>query len=139
MKAITIHQPYAWAVIRGIKRFENRCWATAYRGPLAIHAGKSRDSLGQFDDWDPGVMVDLPPFGTLPFGAFLGTVDLIDCLTLEAAEAHLAIHCPDQFEFADGPYCWLLANPRPLPAPIPGVGKLGLFEIPNLVADLRFA
>ncbi|MHC4404130.1 MAG: ASCH domain-containing protein [Planctomycetota bacterium] len=42
MKALTICQPWAWAIIHGPKPVENRGWATKYRGPLAIHAGQSR-------------------------------------------------------------------------------------------------
>lgn len=40
MKAITIWQP--WASLKAInaKEFETRGWATSYRGPIAIHAGK---------------------------------------------------------------------------------------------------
>lgn len=130
MKAVVIHQPYAWAIVRGVKRFENRSWATAFRGRLAVVAGKSRASLGDWGDWNPAVMVDLPRWPDLPFGAVVGTVDLVDCLTLDAAERYAAERCPEQDEFASGPFCWLLANPLALPKPIPVTGRLGLFDIP---------
>jgi len=50
MKALTISQPYASLIASGEKWVENRTWATRYRGPLAIHAGRgtqylSRDEL----------------------------------------------------------------------------------------------
>ncbi len=38
MKALTVRQPWAWALMEGGKDIENRKWATTYRGPLAIHA-----------------------------------------------------------------------------------------------------
>lgn len=38
MKAITIWQPYAQAIVLGLKKFETRSWPTKYRGKLAIHA-----------------------------------------------------------------------------------------------------
>jgi|ERR1019366_4441992 hypothetical protein len=41
MKALTINQPWAEMICRGLKRVENRTWPTNYRGPLAIHVGKS--------------------------------------------------------------------------------------------------
>ena len=69
MKAISIHQPYAWAIVSGVKRFENRSWATAHRGRVAVHAGASRASLGDYDDWDAAVMAGLPAWRDLPFGA----------------------------------------------------------------------
>ena len=42
MKALTICQPYAEMIANHEKPIENRTWPTSYRGPLAIHAGKSR-------------------------------------------------------------------------------------------------
>ena len=39
MKAITIKQPWAWAIIFAGKDIENRTWHTHDRGPLLIHAG----------------------------------------------------------------------------------------------------
>ena len=47
MKALTVLQPWAWALIHGPKRIENRSWATYYRGPLVIHAGKSKKWLDE--------------------------------------------------------------------------------------------
>jgi len=42
MKAITIYQPWAWALLHG-KDVENRNWSTEHRGPFLIHAGRPRD------------------------------------------------------------------------------------------------
>jgi hypothetical protein len=41
MRALSIRQPWAWLIVHGFKPVENRDWATDYRGPLAIHAGKT--------------------------------------------------------------------------------------------------
>lgn len=41
MKAITICQPWAGLIAVGEKIYETRSWPTKYRGPIAIHAGKS--------------------------------------------------------------------------------------------------
>ena len=38
MKALTIWQPWASLIARGVKQYETRSWATKYRGPIAIHA-----------------------------------------------------------------------------------------------------
>lgn len=51
MKAITLHQPWASLVVVGAKTVETRSWATSYRGPLVVHAGK-RPPAGS--DYDPG-------------------------------------------------------------------------------------
>jgi hypothetical protein len=42
MKTISIHAYWAWAIIAGHKRFENRSWRTTHRGQLAIHCTKSK-------------------------------------------------------------------------------------------------
>lgn len=39
MRAITLWQPWASLIAIGAKTIETRSWSTAYRGPLAIHAG----------------------------------------------------------------------------------------------------
>lgn len=47
MYALTVKQPWASAIMAGLKRVENRTWRTDYRGPLAIHAGSSIDPAGE--------------------------------------------------------------------------------------------
>lgn len=46
MKAISIQQPWAWAILHAGKDVENRTWRTTYRGPVAIHASKAVDPEG---------------------------------------------------------------------------------------------
>lgn len=41
MKVLTLHQPWASLIALGVKTIETRSWSTAYRGPLAIHAGST--------------------------------------------------------------------------------------------------
>jgi activating signal cointegrator 1 len=60
MKVLTLTQPYATLVAIGAKQIETRSWATSYRGPLAIHAGKGPGLLGSYK-----AMLDL--CGTQPF------------------------------------------------------------------------
>lgn len=45
MKAITLHQPYATLVAIGAKQYETRGFSTRHRGQIAIHAGKSHDTM----------------------------------------------------------------------------------------------
>lgn len=122
MKALTICQPYAELIARGDKPIENRTWPTNYRGPIVIHAGKSRDWLSG-DQWEEA----------LPFGAIVATADLVACLSLDPMErwptrfVALANH-----EHANGPFCWILENIRRV-EPIPYRGAQGLFDIPDSV------
>lgn len=107
MKALSLWQPWATAIAVGAKRVETRHWATAYRGPLAIHAAKRRnvDELIHYHscwNWQGA----LRPVGWswrnhsrdeiragfgLPFGAIVATCELIDCrptASFTVAELH---------------------------------------------------
>ena len=118
MKALTICQPYAELIARGEKVIENRSWPSAYRGPLAIHAGKSRDWLDEDDD--PSAYV---------FGAVVATARLVDCVRVENLPAHLIDN-----EHANGPWCWLLTDVSRLPNPVPARGAQGLWDVELLAA-----
>lgn len=125
MKALTVCQPHAWAIVHGPKRIENRTWPTRYRGRIWIHAGQSR----LWED-DPLPNCVRPSVEQLVFGAILGSVDLVDCLFLS----------DDRVDYDDpyciGPICWILANPKPLARPYPIGGKQGLWNIPSEVAKI---
>ena len=43
--AISVHQPWAWAIVAGHKIIENRTWAVRHRGPIAIHASTNKTFL----------------------------------------------------------------------------------------------
>lgn len=129
MKALTICQPYAHLIVRGEKRVENRTWPTRYRGPLAIHAGKSRawlhgpetEAVWRFEK-DP-----------LVFGAIVGTAQLVACLAIEEIEQGLYDRdCPwlRDHEHTEGPWCWVLDNVMRLREPMPWHGKQGLWTPP---------
>lgn len=95
---------------------ENRSWLTTYRGTLGIIAGKSNASM----HWEKPLIelgFDLPD--PLPIGCLLGLVDLVDIIPFSPELARESL-------FAEGPYCWMLANPRPLSSPVPMLGSLGL-------------
>ena len=122
--ALSIQQPYAWAIIYAGKPVENRCWRRAprYRGPLLIHAGK-RWYDGTFDDLDrrllqatvkmAGSIAVVPP--DMPRGGIVGIVDLVDVVREYDSP------------WFEGPLGLVLRNPRPLPF-TPCRGALGLFH-----------
>lgn len=112
MKALSIRQPWAWAIMSGQKTIENRTWRTTYRGALLIHAGRTfdRDGLDH--------LRDVPEL--LQLGALLGTVRLVDCLPIRDAP---------KIDHAHGPWCWILESPHAFAAPILYRGQLGLFDV----------
>lgn len=126
MRCLTVRQPWASLIISGAKRVENRTWTTNYRGPLAIHAGANRDVTGAVKWLTEN---ELPAPSDPPYGAILGVVNLIDVIRSDDAEG-LARHGLTADKFVEGPFCWVLSNPRPLEAPLPYTGQLGLFSLP---------
>lgn len=138
MKAITVCQPYAELIARvgadglPVKPLENRVWFTSYRGPLLIHAGKSR---GWLDDCE-AYGIDS---STLTFSAIVAAVDLVACLSVHAFSSwparwnHLRRH-----QHANGPYCLVLENLRRLPTPVPcgGAQRLWVPE-PDVIAAVE--
>lgn len=140
MRILTVRQPWAWAIIHGGKDVENRVrnLAGEYRGPVAIHAGKSYDSAWQsrvLDDAmqssgarrEPG---DPPWWGNL--GAIIGVVDLVDVHldTDHEDDAGMPSVCRCRSSWAEaGAHHLVLANPLALVEPIPYKGALGLREL----------
>jgi len=117
MLALTVRQPWAWAIIHAGKDVENRSWPTEHRGPLAIHAGMTV-WRGGGDAIRPLAGIVLPPDDELVRGAVIGIVDVVDCVrNHESPWAD------------DGQYHWVLHNPRALPEPIPYRGMQGLFIV----------
>ena len=120
MKTLSIRQPWAWAIIKAGKDFENRDWPTIYRGPLLIHAAKTFEFDG-LQSLEGITAVPIPEVADFQRGGIVGIVDLVDCI--EATDEMLEKHRPWLF----GPYGFKLVNPRPLPFH-PCKGKLRLFE-----------
>ena len=127
MKALSIHQPWAWAILQAGKTVENRTWSTRYRGPILVHASKSRASYDREKqlDWKALYGVELPAWEELVTGAVVGVVDVVDCVSPTSSRA-IRLN-----PWTEGPVCWVLANPRPLPKPVPFRGAQLLFEVPD--------
>jgi hypothetical protein len=123
VKAVTVCQHYAELIARGgdVKPIENRTWSTPYRGPLLIHAGKSRDWLDQDEIAKYGIDAE-----RLVFGAFVATARLVACLKLDSL-------WPPSYEplqkhrHANGPWCWILEDVRRLARPVYCRGAQGLW------------
>lgn len=115
--ALSIRQPWAWLITAGHKDIENRTWATKFRGPVLIHAGKGMTRV-EYDncDWtsrDLGVC--LPHFLALQRGGIVGMAEIVDCV--ESSDS----------PWFTGPYGFVIRNARPLPFQ-PCKGALNFFE-----------
>ena len=85
MRILSVQQPFASALINGTKPFENRSWATPYRGRVYIHASKlcprpARDTLEECSECPGTVMSMWDAEEQFVTGAIIGAVDLIEIL-----------------------------------------------------------
>jgi hypothetical protein len=127
-KAISVRQPWAWAIVHAGKYVENRTWRTGYRGPLFIHAAKGMAAAeyhefcrfcADMPDYYP--IPEIPRPEALLKGGIVGSANLTECFDetyLELAES----------AWFTGPYGFLLTEIETLPF-APCKGALGLFEI----------
>ncbi|PPI89218.1 ASCH domain-containing protein [Nocardia nova] len=127
-RALSVRRPWANLIIAGHKSVENRSWGTDHRGRLVIHAGKT---------WVPEGAALAAAEGLDGFGdragcpaGILGVVRLID--------VHPAAGCCAPWGFQEpGTWHWVLADPKPLPEPVPAPGRLGLYWVPgDLIAGV---
>lgn len=112
--ALSIRQPWAWAILNAGKDIENRSWRTSRRGRIALHAGRGM-TLDEYTDcfrtWMAiGREFDFPDSGNvfpssanLERGGIVGTADLVDCVMTSAS--------PWFF----GKFGFVLADVRPVP------------------------
>ncbi|NGP60081.1 ASCH domain-containing protein [Paenibacillus thiaminolyticus] len=145
MKAITIIQPWATLIALGEKNFETRGWATKYRGPLAIHAGKKVDR--EACEMEP-IKSTLAEYGytadELPTGAVVAIAELTECWSVsrclrgdiilerdggnEMREDSIGKREEAFGYYDDGRYAWELTDVKQLPVPIPAKGQQGLWN-----------
>lgn len=123
MRAISVRQPWAWAILRAGKNIENRTWKHDYLGQIAIHASLRHDTTGEAYLNEIGVAQPHPM--SLVYGVVIGIVTVTDCVPVDKVDSQSR-------RWAFGPWCWVLQNPIAI-SPISCRGKLGLFEIDDSV------
>ena len=159
MLALSVRQPWAWAIARGHKVIENRDWDTRFRGTLAIHASLSVDLDSserptiRAAGWDPADPV-------AAIGGIVAVVRLVGVCAAAMPGSVWSGSRPGAGPGAgpgsgSGPeragsgsygvcgcgawanareYHWQLGDPRPLPRPVMAVGEAGMWELPPAVA-----
>jgi len=150
MKALSLRQPWANAVLFLDKHIENRKWNTKFRGEFLIHAAKGMTQLEHVNavvfcedvlelQYTSKVTQALR-LSALNFGGIVGKARLVDVVPPrdEFVPAGVETHYPstvrewrwhmrEQFGF-------VLADITPLPF-VPCKGALGLWEVPEDVLE----
>ncbi len=130
--ALSVRQPWAWAIIHAGKDIENRTWRTDFRGPVCIHAAKGMTAaefdgfirtihyVSQFRTFPSGATV--PHSKSLLRGGIIGTAEIVDCV--EKSDS------PWFF----GRFGFVLRNPQQIDF-IPVKGLLGFFDWRKSIED----
>lgn len=166
MKAISILQPCASLCVttdpktgKAYKMIETRSWNTKYRGPLLIHASKSRENIGlcgqsPFAECFPKYHVSGNVYATdtskMPFGAIIGMVNVVDTMNTERIilppnESKYRSIIADPWKITDqelafGDYSekrfgWLFSDPILFETPILCKGNLSIWNLPVELED----
>lgn len=126
---LSLWQPWASAMMIGFKSNETRHWPTNYRGPLLIHAAKRKVDRESKDYYHSYFSAD--QWDSMPFGAIVGLVELIDCVRTETLSYDFA---DDEFQFGNyepGRFAWRCKLIAALETPIPYKGMQGIFKVPK--------
>ena len=128
MKALSVRQPWAFAILTGYKPVENRTRRHSHRGPCLLHAGKieekqdvipvlrrlAEESGETLDHWVERYRAQAA------FGAIVGRMTVAACV-----DAH-------ESPWFTGPHAFVIESPAPLhPVSLPG--QLGFFDVADSV------
>ncbi|KTG01975.1 hypothetical protein cypCar_00039895 [Cyprinus carpio] len=84
---LSMHQPWALLLVKGIKRVEGRTWYTSHRGRLWIAAAANRPTpqeIAEVEAMYRHIYKEEPKFpAEYPTGCLLGCVNVSDCLSQE--------------------------------------------------------
>jgi len=129
LKAISVRQPWAWAIAWEGKTIENRTWRTNYRGPLAIHAAStfSRREYEVARAFMLRLGIEPPAAGALDTGRVVAVTTLVDVRPTN--DSSLA-----PWETPGG-YAFMLRDTKPI-KPFVCRGMQGLWTIPTELVHL---
>lgn len=150
MRAISLSQPHASLISISAKKVETRSWPTRFHGPIAIHASKGFPGWARDICGEPLFRAALFKGGfrgwaNLPLGEIVAVADLIKCRSTNAWANGPGIAdwvkqlSREERAFGNyGParFGLFLDNIRRLPKPIPCKGALGLWTVPEDIAQL---
>ena len=146
MKALSIRQPWAWAICHAGKRIENREWnhVPSYRGPILIHAAKGltfdeymngHDAIQVAKGWSTELAcASIPSLKTMVRGAIVARARLDGVIQNDRDfAAYATMRGESQRPWWMGGLALILADVVPLAMPIPFKGTLGLFDVPGSI------
>jgi activating signal cointegrator 1 len=151
LHALSFLQPWLWAILSGHKPVENREWRPRPKiigKRIALHASRGYDHAGA--DFVRRVLPAdalsyTPNMAALPRGAILGTAVVVGAVEIPEVPKPLIsptiglspeqVATVHQSPWTFGPWAWLLADMTRLATPIACRGALGLWRVPEDIAE----
>lgn len=132
MKAFTVYQPYAFAIVAGLKHYETRPRRTNIRGRVAVHAGKKHIKARELymsilaaKNVEESAYHICRESHPEEYGAVVGTVEIADCVPVEEIVDTLTEQERLLGDYSPGRFAWVLKNPIMFTEPFPARGRQG--------------
>ncbi|XP_001602504.1 activating signal cointegrator 1 [Nasonia vitripennis] len=128
---LSMHQPYASLLVRGIKKTEGRTWYTSHRGRLWIASAAKEPtpqeiaSLEEMHRLSTDEEIQFPK--SYPTGCLIGCVNVVDVLSQEEYDKLY----PDNK--VDSPYIFICDNYFELPMKYPIQGKHKIYKLDSVI------
>lgn len=129
LKALTIRQPWADLILRGLKTIEMREWQVRHRGPFLIHTSSTVD-------WKAVQALGYDGVEDLPRGRLIGYAEISEVFQfdreswLDRLKEHWVVHPLPEQSFGA-----VLTNVRAFERPVRCRGNRYFFPLPQSVLD----
>lgn len=139
IQIISLHEPWATALVYGIKKNETRSWRTKVRGIIAIHAAKTKLTPSTtFTEDISYLSIEGSEINNLlyfkkmriscTYGAIVGFVKIVDCVPAESIRDQMSTRELALGDYSNGRWVWICEDHIFLETPIPAKGKQGFFK-----------
>ncbi|XP_062405736.1 activating signal cointegrator 1 [Sardina pilchardus] len=128
---LSMHQPWATLLVKGIKRVEGRSWYSSHRGRLWIASAAKRPTpqeVAQVEAMYRQICKKAPRFPQeYPTSCLLGCVHMTDCLSQDQFREQY----PQISEESASPFVFICSNPQELIVKFPMKGKHKIWKLEN--------
>lgn len=126
---LSMHQPWASLLVRGIKRVEGRTWYTSHRGRLWIAAAAKKPTpqeVAEVEAMYRHIYNKEPKFPKdYPTSCLLGCINMTDCLSQEQFRQQF----PETCEESASPFVFICTNPQELLVKFPMKGRHKIWKL----------
>ncbi|XP_077570030.1 activating signal cointegrator 1 [Stigmatopora nigra] len=126
---LSMHQPWASLLVKGIKSVEGRTWYTAHRGRIWIAAAAKIPTPGEIAQveamYSSIYKKELKFPSNYPTGCLLGCVNITDCLSQDQFREQF----PSMCEESASPFVFICTNPQELLVKFPMKGKHKIWRL----------